>query len=53
MPRLSVSVGASGAVFGLFAVAVLCKLQLKITKLLEAGILGQFVYKQLAQAGPI
>ena len=37
------SLGASGAVFGLFAVSVLCKLSFNLKKLLEAAILGQFV----------
>eukprot|EP00241_Pyramimonas_parkeae_P010847 CAMPEP_0114264778 /NCGR_PEP_ID=MMETSP0058-20121206/23429_1 /TAXON_ID=36894 /ORGANISM="Pyramimonas parkeae, CCMP726" /LENGTH=243 /DNA_ID=CAMNT_0001381557 /DNA_START=375 /DNA_END=1106 /DNA_ORIENTATION=- len=44
-----VSLGASGAVFGLFAVSVLVKLSkgLKLWKLMEAFILGQFVVKQV------
>jgi len=42
------SLGASGAVFGLFAVSVLVKLQFNFRKLLEFGILGQFVFQQLA-----
>ena len=43
------SLGASGAVFGLFAVSVLCKLSFNFKKLLEAAILGQFVVKQVLQ----
>jgi len=41
------SLGASGAVFGLFMVSVLVKLQFNIRKLLEFAILGQFVFKQV------
>uniref|UniRef100_A0A7S3U8L9 Peptidase S54 rhomboid domain-containing protein n=1 Tax=Picocystis salinarum TaxID=88271 RepID=A0A7S3U8L9_9CHLO len=43
------SVGASGAVFGLFAVAVMVKMMkgFSFRKLLEAGILGQFVVEKL------
>ena len=48
-PRNLVSLGASGAVFGLFTVAVLCKLSLNFRKLLECVILGQFVVKQVIQ----
>ncbi|CAG9461625.1 unnamed protein product [Pedinophyceae sp. YPF-701] len=44
-----VSLGASGAVFGLFVVSVLVRLAFDLRKLLEGAILGQFVYKQLAQ----
>ncbi len=47
MPHNSVCLGASGAVFGLFAVAVLLKISLKFTKLLEMCILGQFVVQQV------
>lgn len=36
----TVFLGASGAVFGLFATAVLSKLQLRPGKLLEAFVLG-------------
>ena len=41
----TVSLGASGAVFGLFAVSVLTKFRMDLRKLLEAVILGQFVLK--------
>lgn len=49
LPQHSVSVGASGAVFCLFIVAVLIKLKWSVKKLLEAGILGQFVFQQLSR----
>ena len=43
----TVSLGASGAVFGLFAVSVLTKLaKMDARKLLEAVILGQFVVER-------
>ena len=41
------SLGASGAVFGLFAVSVLLKLSFDWRKMLESVILGTFVVKQL------
>ncbi|MEB3885735.1 rhomboid family intramembrane serine protease [Lyngbya sp. CCY1209] len=41
------SLGASGAVFGLFAVSVLIKLSWNWRKILEAIILGQFVIQQV------
>ena len=44
----AMSLGASASVFGLFAVAVLLKFRLSARKLLEALVLGTFVYKQLA-----
>ena len=50
-PKASISLGASGAVFGLFAVSVLCKISFNLKKLIECGILGQFVIKQLLQVG--
>ena len=43
------SLGASGAVFGLFAVAVLLKLRFSFRKLVECVVLGQFVVKQVLQ----
>ena len=49
LPKATVSLGASGAVFGLFAVSVLVKLSFNLKKLIECGILGQFVIKQLLQ----
>ena len=43
----TVSLGASGAVFGLFAISVLTKLtRPSLRKLLEAIILGQFVVER-------
>ena len=52
-PKASISLGASGAVFGLFAVSVLVKLSFNPKKLIECGILGQFVIKQLLQVGVV
>ena len=43
----TVSLGASGAVFGLFATSVLLKMSFNWRKLLEAAILGQFVVQQI------
>ena len=42
-----VSLGASGAVFGLFAVSVLVKLSWDWRKLLESAILGAFVVERI------
>eukprot|EP00898_Chlorokybus_atmophyticus_P001930 jgi/Chlat1/2738/Chrsp182S02899 len=42
-----VSLGASGAVFGLFAVSVLVKLSWNLRKMLEVVILGQFVVEKV------
>lgn len=50
-PKATISLGTSGAVFGLFAVSVLCKISFNLKKLIECGILGQFVIKQLLQVG--
>lgn len=48
----TVSLGASGAVFGLFAISVLTKLRFDFRKLLEAVILGQFVIERfLSEVG--
>lgn len=46
---VTVSLGASGAIFGLFAVAVLTRITFDPRKLLESVILGWFVVKQVAQ----
>jgi len=46
LPRMTVSIGASGAVFGLFAVSTLAKLSwadLDWRKLVEVAVLGEFV----------
>jgi len=47
----TVSLGASGAVFGLFAVSVLVKLSrgLNLWKIMETFILGQFVMEQITR----
>eukprot|EP00850_Spirogloea_muscicola_P018412 SM000168S02611 [mRNA] locus=s168:147428:150044:- [translate_table: standard] len=50
LPGNNVSVGASGAVFGLFAVSVLVKISWNWRKLLEVLILGQFVVLSEASA---
>ncbi|GFR46011.1 hypothetical protein Agub_g7489 [Astrephomene gubernaculifera] len=50
--QVTVSVGASGAIFGLFAVSVATRLRWNLKQLLEAAVLGQFVVRQvLAEAG--
>ena len=46
-PRNAASLGASGAVFGLYAVGVLVRLSFNLRKLVEAAIVGQFVYEQV------
>jgi membrane associated rhomboid family serine protease len=52
LPTATVSIGASGAVFGLFAVSTLTKLSWKELldwrKLVEVAVLGEFVFRQLA-----
>ncbi|MEN9205195.1 MAG: rhomboid family intramembrane serine protease [Thermostichales cyanobacterium DRC_bins_46] len=47
LPDSIVSLGASGAVFGLFSVSVLSKLSWDWRRLLEVVILGQFVIQQV------
>ena len=46
-----VSLGASGAVFGLFTVATLAKISFNWKRLLESVILGNFVVERLWQEG--
>ncbi|KAK2661176.1 hypothetical protein Ddye_007709 [Dipteronia dyeriana] len=50
LPRNAVSVGASGAVFGLFAISVLVKMSWDWRKILEVLILGQFVVEKVMEA---
>ncbi|KAI5669333.1 hypothetical protein M9H77_19186 [Catharanthus roseus] len=50
LPRNAVSIGASGAVFGLFAVSVLVKMSWDWRKILEVLILGQFVIEKVMEA---
>ncbi|PHT74632.1 hypothetical protein T459_21909 [Capsicum annuum] len=50
LPRNSVSVGASGAVFGLFAISVLVKMSWDWRKILEVVVLGQFVIERVMEA---
>ncbi|KDP34213.1 hypothetical protein JCGZ_07784 [Jatropha curcas] len=50
LPRNAVSVGASGAVFGLFAISVLVKITWDWRKILEVLILGQFVIERVMEA---
>lgn len=51
LPKYTVSIGASGAVFGLFAVSVLSKLSWRDLfnwrKVVEVAILGEFAVRQL------
>ncbi|MEW5311717.1 MAG: hypothetical protein WDW38_003405 [Sanguina aurantia] len=47
--HMTVSVGASGAIFGLFIVSVLSRLKWGLRPLVEAAILGQFVVQQVGQ----
>eukprot|EP00197_Chlamydomonas_leiostraca_P014666 CAMPEP_0202868426 /NCGR_PEP_ID=MMETSP1391-20130828/10874_1 /ASSEMBLY_ACC=CAM_ASM_000867 /TAXON_ID=1034604 /ORGANISM="Chlamydomonas leiostraca, Strain SAG 11-49" /LENGTH=234 /DNA_ID=CAMNT_0049548599 /DNA_START=244 /DNA_END=948 /DNA_ORIENTATION=+ len=49
-PANTVSVGASGAVFGMFAFSVLSRLtSLNLRRLLESIVLGQFVVRQVLE----
>ena len=51
LPKATVSLGASGAVFGLFAVSTLAKLSLRSfdwRKLVEVTVLGEFVFGKVA-----
>nr|AIY60684.1 rhomboid protein Phaam_RBL11 [Phalaenopsis amabilis] len=50
LSRNAVSVGASGAVFGLFAISVLVKMSWDWRKILEVLILGQFVIDKVMEA---
>ncbi|XP_078428988.1 rhomboid-related intramembrane serine protease family protein [Wolffia australiana] len=50
LPRSAVSMGASGAVFGLFTISVLVKLSWDWRKILEVLILGQFVVDKVMEA---
>uniref|UniRef100_A0A7N1A2K0 Peptidase S54 rhomboid domain-containing protein n=1 Tax=Kalanchoe fedtschenkoi TaxID=63787 RepID=A0A7N1A2K0_KALFE len=50
LPRNAVSIGASGAVFGLFAISVLVKMSWDWRKILEVLILGQFVIEKVMEA---
>lgn len=46
-PTNTISLGASAAVFGMFAVSVLIRVSWKLKNLFEVGILGQFVVGQV------
>uniref|UniRef100_A0A803QUD6 Peptidase S54 rhomboid domain-containing protein n=1 Tax=Cannabis sativa TaxID=3483 RepID=A0A803QUD6_CANSA len=48
LPRNAVSIGASGAVFGLFTISVLVKMSWDWRKILEVLILGQFVVEKVS-----
>ncbi|XP_015698943.1 rhomboid-like protein 11, chloroplastic [Oryza brachyantha] len=50
LPTTSVSLGASGAVFGLFTISVLVKMSWDWRKILEVLILGQFVVDKVMEA---
>jgi membrane associated rhomboid family serine protease len=53
MPRNVVSMGASGAVFGLFIVSICTKMKFDLRRLLEGAILGNFVSQQVMQVGEV
>lgn len=50
LPSSAVSMGASGAVFGLFAISVLVKMSWDWRKIIEVFILGQFVIDKVVEA---
>ncbi|PRQ27479.1 putative peptidase S54, rhomboid domain-containing protein [Rosa chinensis] len=50
LPTNAVSIGASGAVFGLFTISVLVKMSWDWRKILEVLILGQFVIDKVMEA---
>ncbi|CAL9105845.1 unnamed protein product [Musa textilis] len=50
LPKSAVSVGASGAVFGLFVISVLVKMSWDWRKIIEVLILGQFVIEKVMEA---
>ncbi|KAH9761076.1 Rhomboid-like protein 11 [Citrus sinensis] len=50
LPKNAVSVGAAGAVFGLFAISVLVKMSWDRRKVLEVLILDELVVEKAAQA---
>ncbi|TVU07152.1 hypothetical protein EJB05_32937 [Eragrostis curvula] len=50
LPTSSVSLGASGAVFGLFTISVLVKMSWDWRKIIEVLILGQFVVDKVMEA---
>eukprot|EP00871_Galdieria_phlegrea_P004195 jgi/Galph1/4777/GphlegSOOS_G3437.1 len=49
LPKYALSVGASGAVFGLFTISVLIRFSLSWRRLIEFIIVGQFVVERLGQ----
>jgi membrane associated rhomboid family serine protease len=51
MPGPVVSLGASGAMFGLFVVSVLSRFEVSLKALLETLILGNFVVNRVLQEG--
>lgn len=48
LPAASISLGASGSVFGLFVVAVFAKIRPSPKKLLECGVLSVYVFAQIS-----
>ena len=48
LPSNSISLGASGSVFGLFVVAVAAKLRPSLKKLVECGVLSVYVWSQIS-----